>query len=168
MILVDHQIDEFCEIGLVTPYDKELLNPASLDVRVGYSAIAETTHGLVTLDLSDRTKDDPLWLDPKEFMLVATLEVLNVPENIAGDFRLKSSRAREGYTNLLGVWIDPGYHNSVLTMELVNENRFTRLPLYPGMRIGQIVWHGLEVVPGKSYAETGRYNNDLVVKASKL
>jgi deoxycytidine triphosphate deaminase len=35
------------------------------------------------------------------------------------------------------------------------------------MRIAQIVFHKMSMLPGKSYALTGRYQNDTAVQASK-
>jgi len=41
------------------------------------------------------------------------------------------------------------------------------LPLYPNMRIGQMIFHSMAGLPERSYAVTGRYNADLGVTASK-
>lgn len=170
MILVDYQINELCNEGLVTPCDRSLINPASLDVRIGNSAIVEYLFGdkpeWANLDLSQYSIEAPYWLQPKEFILVATLEQFNMPNNVAGEFKLKSSRARSGYNNCLAVYLDPGWHGSVLTLELINECRYTRLPLYPGLKIGQIVFHSCSV-PHHPYGETGRYNGAKTVEASK-
>jgi dCTP deaminase len=80
---------------------------------------------------------------------------------------LKSSRAREGYNHALSAWIDPGYCNSKLTLELVNVRRHYDLPLYPGLKIGQIVFMRMSEVPVNSYSKTGRYNGDSTVQGSK-
>jgi deoxycytidine triphosphate deaminase len=50
-----------------------------------------------------------------------------------------------------------------LTLELKNERVHHAQMLYPGMKIGQIVFHAMSNVPMKSYAETGHYNNHLTV-----
>jgi deoxycytidine triphosphate deaminase len=41
MILCDTEIRALCEQGLVTPYDPALVNPASLDVRLGCDLLVE-------------------------------------------------------------------------------------------------------------------------------
>ena len=64
---------------------------------------------------------------------------------------------------MLAGWIDPGFHGSRLTLELKNETKYTDLPLYPGLKIGQIVFHKMNNVPQASYAVTGNYNNHLTV-----
>lgn len=165
-VLADYQIRGLCEAGLLVPFDSEMVNPASIDVRIGDTAKIETEEGWRDLDISDRTQENPLWVAPKELLLVATYETFNMPDTVAAEFRVKSSRAREGWSNLLAVWIDCGFYNSKLTLELVNECRFARLPLYPGLRIGQIILHSC-ARPLSSYRVTGRYNGDLQVSGSK-
>lgn len=169
MILVDHQIQELCDRGLINPCDRSLINPASLDVRIGESAIVEYMFGDIPewakLDLRQYTEEAPYWVQPKEFLLVGTQETVNIPTDISAEFRLKSSRAREGWNQCLAIWLDPGF-SGVVTLELINECRYTRLPLYPGLRIGQIIFHAC-AVPDCPYSETGRYNGAKCVESSK-
>lgn len=179
MVLVDFQIKEYCEQdNLITPFDPSLVNPASIDVRVGKTAKLEvengwtvnnvaTTPNWVDIDLTKYSKDNPFWLEPKAFILVATLETFNMTEFLAAEFRLKSSRAREGYDNSLAVWLDPGWQGSVLTMEISNKLRYASLPLYPGQKIGQAIFYRVDDIPQKTYQETGRYNGDKTVMSSK-
>jgi dCTP deaminase len=168
VILVDHQIDALCRDGMVTPYDPALLNPASLDVRLGDTLLIESAESpaLVPYPLRHHSEADPYMWRPGQFLLAPTQETFNMPDTVAGEFRLKSSRAREGADQALAVWLDPGWCGSVLTMELRNNRQLHWLPLYPGMRIGQIVFHPCEA-PRRSYRETGRYNGDLTVQGSR-
>jgi dCTP deaminase len=165
-VLVDWQIEELCLGGMISPFEPTLVNPASIDVRVGDTAVIETEEGWRNYDMRGHTEENPLWVMPKEFLLVATLETFNMPSNVCGEFKLKSSRAREGWNNCLAVWIDPHFVGSKLTMELINECRFHHLPLYPGLRIGQIIIHSCQE-PIRSYALVGRYNFDTVAQTSK-
>jgi dCTP deaminase len=153
---------------MVAPFAEELLNPASLDVRLGNNLMIETMHQeeLLRVDISDRTEEEPYKLLPDHFCLAETLELFNLPEDISCQFVLKSSRARSGLNHLLAGWCDPGWHGSKLTLELKNERRFHSLPLYPGMKIGQMVFHEMSNVPMHSYRETGHYNNHLTVMPS--
>lgn len=171
MILVDHQIRKLCEEGLVTPFDPKLINPASLDVRIGDSAIVEYMFGdkpeSSKLNLAQYSKEAPYWLQPKEFILLSTLEIFNFPENIVGEFKMTSSRAREGITNCLAGFIDPGFYGSSITLEVTNECRYTPRPIYPGLIIGQVVFYSCLAIPERSYRVTGRYNNCPKVTASK-
>ena len=170
MILVDWQIKELCEnktSPLVDPLDEELINAASLDIRIGISAQLEVEEGFRVIDLSGNSETDPFWLYPSECILVASLEIFNIPNHVAAQFRLKSSRGREFYEHMEAGFCDPGWNSSALTMELKNVNRFKKLPLYPGFRIGQLIFYQLADIPKRSYAERGRYNHDTKATRSK-
>jgi len=168
-VLCDWEIKNLCEAGMIEGYGQELINPASLDVRLGGRLMIEVadTKDFVNVDISHRTDKNPYRLMPGEFCLAETEEIFNIPDSISAQFVLKSSRAREGYENLLAGWIDPGFSGSRLTLELVNARRHWDLPLYPGMKIGQIVFFKMSSIPINSYSKVGRYNGDLRVNASK-
>ena len=168
-VLCDHEIRALCDSHqLVWPFVPELLNPASVDLRLGDRLMIEVSdkRELIDIDISDRTKEDPYYLAPSEFVLGETVETFNLPNDISAQFVLKSSRAREGLNHLLAGWCDPGWHGSKLTLELKNERRYHGLHLYPGLKIGQMVFHRMSNVPAISYAVTGNYNNHLRVMPS--
>lgn len=169
MILPDHEIERLCkEQAMVQPYNPDLLNPASIDLLLGDHLMVEVEHTseLQLLDISGCTADNPYWFAPDEFVLAETKEVFNLPDHIAAQFVLKSSRAREGIEHLLAGYCDPGWHGSKLTLELHNSRRFHNIALFPGMKIGQMVFHVIAGKPNKTYAVTGRYNNHLSVHDS--
>lgn len=168
-VLCDHEIRALCDSHqMVWPFCPELLNPASLDLRLGHLLMIEVSGKpeLIEIDISDRTKEDPYCLTPSEFVLAETIEMFNLPDDISAQFVLKSSRAREGLNHLLAGWCDPGWNNSKLTLELKNERRYHGLHLYPNLKIGQMVFHRMSNVPALSYAVTGNYNNHLRVMPS--
>lgn len=169
MILVDHEIEALCLEGMITPYDPALLNPASLDVRLGDIILIESCQGpqLVPYPLGRHSQEDPYRLVPGQFTLAPTAETFNVPDDIVAQFVLKSSRAREGLEHLLAGFIDPGFSGSVLTLELTNSRQLHPVDLWPGMRIGQIVFQRVASPPRRSYRETGRYNGDVTVQESR-
>jgi dCTP deaminase len=170
MILSDWEIRALCEgSNMVEGYDPALLNPASLDVRLGDRLMVEQrwTCQLRPVDISWATPDHPFWLRPGCFALGQTIELFNLPTHIAAAFALKSSRARTGLEHLLAGYCDPGWHGSVLTLELHNSRQLHALPLWPGLRIGQMVFHRMSGQPLRSYAETGRYNGDRQVQESR-
>lgn len=169
MILPDHEIAKLCRAGMITPFDDYLINPASLDVRLGDHIMIEleSQQDLHPADIINHTKENPYLLYPDEFILAQTLEVFNIPDTVSGQFALKSSLARSGFEHLLAGWIDPGFNNSVLTLELKNARKHQPLPLWPGMRIGQIIFMQMASTPDVSYRDSGRYNNDLTVTQCK-
>lgn len=166
--IVDHQIRALARNqGLVEPFNPDMVNPASIDVTLGSTILYE----------GDPAKGEDRWekvdieggvysLAPGEFVLAATEELVRVPGNLECVFNLKSSRGREGYQHLLAAYIDPGFHGRV-TLEICNVNRYHRLPLEHGMRIGQLRFAKVDEIPMRTYAQTGRYHLDQGVQASK-
>ena len=99
-VLSDWQIRGYCESSqMVWPFSLDLLNPASLDLRLGPNIMVEVAdqQELVRMDISERNEDDPYMLKPGEFCLAETLEMFNLPDNVSAQFVLKSSRARSGF-----------------------------------------------------------------------
>ena len=168
MVLPDWQIEALCKGGMVQPYDPTLLNPASLDVTLGTNFYIEVKDGgLLAKDISEHTRSNPFLLQPNEFILAETIEVFNIPDYICAKFALKSSLARAGLEHLMAGYIDPGFNNSVLTLEFKNAKQFSAFPLWPGMRCGQIIFTQMSAEPQASYRYTGRYNFDAKVSRSK-
>lgn len=166
MPLVDFQIAALCKKdSLITPYTPEQLNPASYDVLVGKNALVETKEGWSELDLSAYTKENPHYLEPRDFVLLELVEYIKLPTNICAQFALKSSRAREGYNHSLAAWIDNSYEGR-LTLEVENLRKYAPIPLYLGLKIGQLIFAQTEH-PERPYSVTGRYFRDSVVQISK-
>lgn len=164
--LVDHQLLSLCkQRGLVEPCDPEMINPASIDVTLGSTLLREGRPGenrWVEVDIEGGVYS----LEPGEFVLAHTAELVRVPNNLECVFNLKSSRGREGYQHLLAAYIDPGFIGRI-TLEICNVNRYHRLPLEHGMRIGQLRFAKVDEIPMRSYAVTGRYQGDPGVQSSK-
>ena len=167
-VLCDHEIHNLARRNLVFPFQSELVNPASLDVRLGENLLVEMPQvpALLPYSIAGATQEKPFLLYPHQFILAETLEEFNFPDCVAGQLALKSSRAREGIEHLLAGYIDPGFAGR-LTLELQNARSMHAVPLWPGMRIAQIVFHRMSMLPGKSYSVTGRYHGDTAVQASK-
>lgn len=170
LLIPDHEIRRLCQLrGMVSPFREELLNPASLDVTLAATILVEVEHSpeLHPLEIGHYTANNPYWVAPGEFFLAETQEIFNLPDYVGAQFVLKSSRAREGWDHAEAGWCDPGWFGSRLTMELKNGRRHHSLPIWPGMKIGQMKFLLVSGTVEKSYAKTGRYNCDLSVTASK-
>jgi len=84
---------------MLTPYDPELINPASIDVTLGETIMIEQEkrRDLRRYSLANFSKDTPFFLMPGEFILAETKEIFNIPDDIAAQFALKSSLGRAGF-----------------------------------------------------------------------
>src|SRR5512133_1288395 len=149
MLLSDRDIR--AEIGAdrlrLEPYEPSLLQPSSIDVRLDrwfrvfnnqqYTHIdpAQQQDDLTTL--VEPKGDDPFVLHPGEFVLGSTLEVVTLPEDLAGRLEGKSSLGRLGLlTHSTAGFIDPGFSGHI-TLELSNVANLP-ITLWPGMKIGQL------------------------------
>lgn len=163
MALVDYQIIDHINRGLikVSPFDESLVNPNSLDVRLGGN-FSELKAELVDPTNKESFKFIPIEgdeyiLQPGCFVLASLLEDIELPPNIYADIRGKSSLGRLGLDNssVAGL-IDAGW-SGILTIELSNHGTVP-IKLTKGMKIGQIVFHQTAVCD-KPYgsAGVGRY-----------
>ncbi|WP_409365151.1 dCTP deaminase domain-containing protein, partial [Escherichia coli] len=85
---------------------------------------------LVPYPLHQHTQENPYRLKPGQFVLACTIETFNLPSDIAAQFMLKSSRARSGLEHLMAGYYDPGWHGSVLTLELHNSRQLHPVALW--------------------------------------
>lgn len=163
-VFVDWQIKKLCEQGMINPFIPEHINPSSIDVCIGISAMVDTVNGFENHAQFDLyTKEKPYPLQPNECMLVSTMETLKLPSHIAAELKLKSSRAREGLSHALAGWIDNGFHG-ILTLELKNYSTKHCVNIYPGLRVGQLKIINT-ALPEKTYLN-GRYAGKTTVLGS--
>jgi dCTP deaminase len=169
MILPDFQIRAYCEEGMVTPFDPSLVNPASLDIRLGEWLLIESVQSeeLVPYPLKQHSEDNPYLMVPGQFALADSLELFDIPDGICAEFKLKSSRGREGLDHAKAGFCDPGWNGSRLTMEFKNNRQLWPVKLWPGKRVGQMKFSYMAAPPLRSYRETGRYNGDTTVQQSR-
>ena len=149
MLLSDRDIKAEISAGRVQlePYDEEMIQPSSIDVRLDRWFRVFENHKYPHIDPSieqeDLTRlletegDEPFILHPGEFVLGSTFEVVTLPDDVAGRLEGKSSLGRLGLlTHSTAGFIDPGFSGHV-TLELSNVATLP-ITLYPGMKIGQL------------------------------
>jgi len=165
MILAYLELRRVIDDGVINALP-ENVNGSSIDVRLNNTFIFENPE-----DRGEKFGTqciDKISLKPRQFCLASTIEVFNLPLNISAEFRLKSSIAREGLNHNLAVWIDAGFTNSVLTLELFNVLTYHSIELTAGMKIGQIIFHRhIDVPEVFSYRTAGQYNDCLSTQESK-
>jgi len=163
-MLSDRQI--LAHNGFVSPFDPTMVQPSSLDVRLGYNAlIPEDSVNIIRVgtslptyakyDESYKAKDyGGIIISPQEFLLCETLETITLPADISGKYEGKSSLGRLGLmTHVTAGFIDPGYHG-VLTLELYNVGPW-RILLPFECKIGQVVFHQLDQPALHPYGSEG-------------
>ncbi len=149
MLLSDGDLRAEIVAGRVAldPFDDAMVQPSSVDVRLDryfrifenhrYSHIDPSTQQDELTQLIEPEGEEPFILHPGEFVLGSTLEVVTLPDDLAGRLEGKSSLGRLGLlTHSTAGFIDPGFSGHV-TLELSNVANLP-IKLYPGMKIGQI------------------------------
>lgn len=139
---------------------KKQIGSSSIDIRLGtefrFLRIKSQTH----FDL-DQPKDsiktqidsysevvhikptEPFVLHPNDFVLASTLEYIVIPEYLSARLEGRSNWGRVGLqVHSTAGFVDPGFKGR-LTFELHNLGKLP-LPLYPGIRIGQLCFHRME------------------------
>lgn len=163
MILCDKSLKKIIREIIQEP-DFTLINPASIDIRIGKSILLDSFYDLEKHDLTKTVESDPFLLPPGTFALVSTYEHITVPNGYAIELKLKSSRAREGFNHSLAFWVDPGW-SGILTMEIQNLRQYKHLPIWYKMRFAQIIVHKLDDLSEIPYK--GKYNKAKDVEESK-
>ena len=149
MLLSDHDVSAAVDAGEIAldPYDEEMIQPSSVDVRIDrwFRLFDNHRYGLIdpAVEQPDLTRlvevpdGESFVLHPGEFVLGSTLEVIALADDLAARLEGKSSLGRLGLlTHSTAGFIDPGFSGHV-TLELSNVATLP-IKLYPGMKIGQI------------------------------
>jgi len=154
VLLSDRDIKAEVDSGRVQlePYEAELVQPSSVDVRLDRMFRVFENHRYPHIDpaeeqpeltrLVEPAGDEPFILHPGEFVLGSTYEVVTLPDDIAARLEGKSSLGRLGLlTHSTAGFIDPGFSGHV-TLELSNVATLP-IKLWPGMKIGQLCFFRL-------------------------
>ena len=142
-VLSDEEILNSLKAGEIKLEPSDLsscLNPAGYDLRCSKTLV----------------------LKPKQCVLVATLETVELSLNVAAFLHIRSSLAREGVIGSFAV-VDPGFRGE-LTLNLYNVSK-KEIILKEGERIVQIVFHHLGNVAKKGY--NGSYQNSKGIVSSR-
>src|SRR5699024_8390893 len=172
VLLSDHDIRTEIEAGRVRldPFDDEMIQPASVDVRIDryFRLLHNHQHALTDPAIAqpDLPREAPVapaeayMLHPGEFVLASTYEQITLPDDVAARLEGKSSLGRLGLlTHSPAGFIDPGFQGHI-TLELSN---MATLPvaLWPGMKIGQLCFFRLSNPSSRPYGSAGNLNRYL-------
>ncbi|WP_053731907.1 dCTP deaminase [Nocardia sp. NRRL S-836] len=149
MLLSDQDLRKEVESGRLQldPFDVEMLQPSSIDVRLDrffrvfnntkYTHIDPSQQQDDLTSLVETPEGEQFVLHPGEFVLGSTYELVTLPDDLAGRLEGKSSLGRLGLlTHSTAGFIDPGFSGHI-TLELSNVANLP-ITLHPGMKIGQL------------------------------
>lgn len=167
---------ELTELGprLIDPFDPEFVQPASIDLRLHHEFIVFDAHNGLFIDLADvddRSSRkvvvsgvDGFVLHPNEFVLGATYERVDIPDNLVARIEGKSSIGRLGIlVHVTAGFVDPGFEGR-LTLEIANLRKIPII-LRPGLPFCQLsLTHTTKPV---DHPYSGRYKGDDSVAGSR-
>ena len=153
---------------VIAPWDPGMVQPASVDLRLGGSFRVFHNHRAAAIDLRDPPTNlteevvvdghEPFVIHPGEFVLGRTQEYVEIPADIVSRIEGKSSLGRLGLiVHATAGFVDPGFKGT-LTLEITN---LTRVPikLYAGLPIAQLSFMTLDAPAERPYgsAELGSH-----------
>ncbi|MEA2349099.1 MAG: dCTP deaminase [Thermoleophilaceae bacterium] len=149
MVLSDRTIREEIAAGRIAidPFDPDLVQPSSVDVRVDRSFRVFHNNRYAFIDVREPMEDltelveidggRPFILHPGEFVLGQTLERVTLPDDLVARLEGKSSLGRLGLLiHSTAGFVDSGFSGN-LTLELSNVANLP-ITIYHGMPIGQL------------------------------
>jgi dCTP deaminase len=148
-VLSDGTIRRLVEEGrlVIEPWNPLLVQPASVDLRLGASFRVFHNHKIQVIDLAappqgltehvEITDEEPFVIHPGEFVLGRTEERVELPDDIVARIEGKSSLGRLGLiVHATAGFVDPGF-SGTLTLEITNFNSVP-IVLRPGLPIAQL------------------------------
>jgi dCTP deaminase len=149
VVLSDRTIRAEIDAGRIAidPFDPELVQPSSVDVRVdrSFRVFHNNRYAFIDVrqpmeDLTELVEVDggrPFILHPGEFVLGQTLERVTLPDDLVARLEGKSSLGRLGLLiHSTAGFVDSGFSGN-LTLELSNVANLP-ITIYQGMPIGQL------------------------------
>jgi len=181
VLLSDRDIKAELDVGRIAldPYQPEMIQPSSIDVRLDRFFRLFDNHKYAYIDpaedqpeltrLIETKPDEPFILHPGEFVLGSTYERVSLPDDVAARLEGKSSLGRLGLlTHSTAGFIDPGFSGHV-TLELSNVATLP-IKLWPGMKIGQLCFFQLSSAAERPYGSSqygSRYQDQRGPTASR-
>jgi len=157
----DEILERVKKSKLIEGFDESCLGGAGYDLRVAkfYSASGQTYLGKDERKLPDiqEIPEDTLLMKPDEYVLVETIEKVNMPADIAARVLNRSSVFRCG-ASTFNALVDPGYKGALtFGLKNISDHDFS---IQRGAKIAQIVF---EEVKGGTELYKGRYQGGKVV-----
>jgi dCTP deaminase len=137
-VLSDGTIRRLVDEGriVIAPWDPLMVQPASVDLKLGTSFRVFHNHRIQVIDLAAPPQgltepvevdlDEPFVIHPNEFVLGRTAEHVEMPDDVVARIEGKSSLGRLGLiVHATAGFVDPGWKGT-LTLEITN---LTRVPI---------------------------------------
>jgi dCTP deaminase len=180
-VLSDGTIRRFVAEGRIRiePWDPLMVQPASIDLKLGPSFRVFHSHRIQVIDLAAPPTgltehvaiddDEPFVIHPNEFVLGRTAERVELPPDVVARIEGKSSLGRLGLiVHATAGFVDPGFAGT-LTLEITNFNSVP-IVLRPGLPIAQLSFMTLDRPADRPYGHPdlgSHYHNQVDATESR-
>lgn len=166
MVLSDICIRELLESGelVISPLEEKQIQPASVDLRISDEILIVRGK---EIDFGkepeyEKIKQPEIVLPPKTHVLVRTMERVELPNDVGGIMKLRSSLSRIGVILNNAGWVDPGFKGT-LTLSVLNFNDVP-VKIKAGTRFSQLILLRLSKESG---GYSGKYINQSEITGSR-
>ncbi len=171
MIISDGTLKKMIENGEIvcTPIDKDSIQPASIDCRLGdhFLVLEDNQMDVISLDEEISYREivsDTITIPPKSFLLATTQEYIKIPDNVVAFVEGRSSVGRIGLFIQNAGWVDPGFEGRI-TLELYNASSLP-IKLQAGKRMCQLVFGFMDKKAESPYR--GKYQGQSATVGSRI
>jgi len=180
-VFSDRTIRQSIEQGQIkiSPYDQNLVQPSSLDIRLGDNFQIFRNYTVAIIDPRKPVKDitekivmdnNGIIIHPGEFILGTSLEMIELADNVVARVEGKSSLGRLGLLiHATAGYIDPGFRGQI-TLEMSNVSKLP-IRLYPNMKIGQLSFDNTTTPVDRPYGSAGlgsKYQDQVGATVSRV
>lgn len=166
-MLSDKDIQKAIDEGLLTiaPFDKKSLRPAGISFQLGQEILIPRPVELIDLKTSTEldykteiiTEEKPFVIQPQQFVLGHTEEIVSVSTKIGFIIEGRSTLARLGISvEQSATIVDPGHKERPITLEIYNCGP-SPVTLYRGMSVAKGLVFRLSSQAGRDFDAYARY-----------
>lgn len=176
-ILVDTEIKKAIQSKeiVIVPFDEERIAPAAYYFSLGQFILLPKAGQTVNLKGGKdpeyekvNISNDSYTLEPQQFILAQTKELITLNTNIAMFLDGRTAFARLGLQiHQTASFIHPGHTESIITLELFNAGN-SSIILSEGVDIGKGIFFKLEKKSSEAYKEDGIYPSQKEVMGTDL
>ncbi len=156
---------------IIEPYSDKQIRAAGVTLHLGENllkplpgAVVDAKKGTLPEYREIKiTDDEPYALQPQEFLLGHTFEIITVSPTLGFFIEGRSTLARVGLTIVkTAMFVEPGHTKRAITLELANHGP-NPIMLYPHMKIARVALHELKSPSTQPYDDNGKYREQTSV-----
>lgn len=149
---------------VIEPLEAKQIQPASVDLRISGEMLMIRGKEIIFEKEQEYDKSDgnEVRIPAKTHAIIRSLEHVELPKDVAGMMKLRSSLSRVGLMLNNAGWVDPGF-NGTLSLSVFNANDCP-IRIAKGTRFAQLILMKLDC---ESSGYAGRYSGQKAVTGKR-